>query len=69
MVSLFGPLIERGQKAGVFRSDLPVSWHLAVIRAIAHTASFELQAGRISETEVEAAMLTTVTAAIGQRGR
>jgi AcrR family transcriptional regulator len=69
VVSLFGPLIERGQKAGVFRSDLPVSWHLAVIRAIAHTASFELQAGRISETEVEAAMLTTVRAAIGQRGR
>ena len=49
VVSLFAPLIERGQKAGVFRSDLPVSWHLAVIRALAHTASFELQAGRIAE--------------------
>ena len=49
VVSLFVPLIERGQKAGVFRSDLPVSWHLAVIRALAHTASFELQAGRIPE--------------------
>ena len=34
------PLIERGQKDGVFRSDLPVSWHLAVIRAVVHTASF-----------------------------
>ena len=67
VLTLFGPLIERGQKAGVFRSDLPVSWHLAVIRAIAHTASFELQAGRITETEVEAAMLTTVAAAVGQR--
>ncbi len=64
VVSLFGPLIERGQKAGDFRSDLPVSWHLAVIRAIAHTASFELQAGRIPEADVEAAMLTTVLAAI-----
>ena len=28
---------------GVFRSDLPVTWHLAVIRAIVHTASAELQ--------------------------
>ena len=61
----FVPLIERGQKEGVFRSDLPVSWHLAVIRAIVHTASSELQAGRISEADVEAAMLTTVLAAIG----
>jgi AcrR family transcriptional regulator len=66
VVSLFAPLIERGQKAGVFRSDLPVSWHLAVIRALAHTASFELQAGRIPEAEVEAAMLTTVLAAISK---
>ena len=29
----FVPLIERGQKAGDFRCDLPVTWHLAVIRA------------------------------------
>jgi AcrR family transcriptional regulator len=66
VVSLFAPLIERGQEAGVFRNDLPVSWHLAVIRALAHTASFELQAGRIPEAEVEAAMLTTVLAAISK---
>jgi AcrR family transcriptional regulator len=63
------PLIERGQKEGLFRSDLPVSWHLAVIRAIVHTASNELQSGRIAEREVEAAMLTTALAAIaGPRG-
>ena len=37
------PLIRRGQKKGVFRSDLPVAWHLAVIRAIVHTASREIQ--------------------------
>ena len=58
------PLIERGQKKGVFRSHLPVSWHLAVIRAIVHTASHELQGRRITEAEVEDAMLTTVLAAI-----
>ena len=62
----FVPLIERGQKSGDFRHDLPVTWHLAVIRALAHTASFELQAGRIPEADVEDAMLTTVLAAIGE---
>jgi AcrR family transcriptional regulator len=64
VTTLFVPLIERGQAAGVFRSDLPVSWHLAVLRAIAHTASFELQAGRIPEADVEAALLSTVLSAL-----
>ncbi|HEX6057398.1 MAG TPA: TetR family transcriptional regulator, partial [Gemmatimonadaceae bacterium] len=61
----FEPLIERGQKAGVFRSDLPVSWQLAVIRAIVHTASNEIQADRISEADAETAMISTIMAAIG----
>ena len=39
MLDQLEPLIERGQKQGVFRSDLPVAWHLAVIRAIVHAAS------------------------------
>ncbi len=64
MTTLLVPLIERGQKKGVFRSDLPVSWHVAVIRAIVHTASAELRSGRISEAEVEPVMLTTALAAI-----
>ena len=63
----FAPLIERGQKDGVFRSDVPVSWHLAVLRAIVHTASAELQSGRLSEAEVEQTMLTTVFAALGPK--
>jgi AcrR family transcriptional regulator len=61
----FAPLIERGQKKGIFRSDLPISWHLAVLRAIVHTASAELRSDRISEADVEHAMLTTVFAALG----
>jgi AcrR family transcriptional regulator len=60
------PLIERGQQDGVFRRDLPVSWHLAVIRAIVHTASQEIQGGRLSEPEAEAAMLSTALAAISE---
>ena len=60
------PLIKRGQKQGVFRSDLPVAWHLAVIRAIVHTASREIQGGRIPESKAETAMLTTSIAAISE---
>ena len=61
----FAPLIERGQKTGVFRSDVPVAWHLAVLRAIVHTASAELQGRRISEAAVERTMITTALAALG----
>jgi len=65
MTTQLWPLIERGQEKGVFRSDLQVSWHVAVIRAIVHTASAELRSGRLSEAEVESVLLTTVFAAIG----
>jgi AcrR family transcriptional regulator len=61
------PLIERGQRQGVFRSDLPLAWHLAVIRAIVHTASHESRGGRIPEEQAEAAMLTTALNAIATR--
>lgn len=64
VMTQFVPLIERGQKKGVFRSDLPVSWHLAMIRAIAHAASAEVRSGRIPKSEVEPAMLTTALAAV-----
>jgi AcrR family transcriptional regulator len=64
VMTQFVPLIERGQEKGVFRSDVPVSWHLAMIRAIAHAASAELRSGRITVAEVESAMLTTALAAV-----
>jgi AcrR family transcriptional regulator len=65
VMTQFAPLIERGQTDGVFRSDVPVSWHLAVIRALVHTASAELQSGRLSEAGVEQTVVTTVLAAMG----
>jgi len=64
VMTLFVPLIERGQKKGVFRRDLPVSWHLAMIRAIAHAASAEVRGGRIAEHDVEPAMLSTALNAL-----
>ena len=64
VMTQFVPLIERGQQKGVFRSDVPVSWHLAMIRAIAHAASAEARSGRIPASDVERTMLTTALAAI-----
>ena len=64
MLDQIEPLIERGQKKGVFRRDLPVVWHLAVLRAIVHAASTEIRGGRLPESEAEAAMLSTAIPAI-----
>ena len=63
----FVPLVERGQRAGVFRRDVPVAWHLAVMRAIVHAASAELRSGRLDEATVEQTMLETVRAALASR--
>lgn len=69
MTSQLAPLIDRGQASGVFRRDLPVAWHMATARAIVHMANAELLAGRIAESEVEAAMVTTALAALAERAR
>jgi hypothetical protein len=69
VMTLFVPLIERGQKKGVFRRDVPVSWHLAMVRAIAHAASAEVRTGRIVEADVEPAMLSTVMSALSPTTR
>jgi TetR/AcrR family transcriptional regulator, mexCD-oprJ operon repressor len=58
------PLIERGQKAGVFRPEVPAAWHLATLLALVHSASSELSAGRISEDDVEDALLASVLGAV-----
>jgi AcrR family transcriptional regulator len=64
MTTQFIPLLERGQAEGVFRSDVSAEWLIATVRAIVHVASLELQAGRLSERDVEGTMLTTAIAAV-----
>jgi TetR/AcrR family transcriptional regulator, mexCD-oprJ operon repressor len=64
MTAQFIPLLERGQAEGVFRSDVSPLWLIAVVRAIVHVASTELQAGRLSQADVESTMLTTALAAV-----
>lgn len=60
----FAALVARGQKSGAFRRDVPVEWHLAVMRAIVHAASLELRNGRLDEATAEDTMISTVLAAM-----
>jgi AcrR family transcriptional regulator len=62
------PLIERGQRAGAFKPDVPPGWHLATILALVHAASAELRAGRVPAGEVESAVIETVLGALGAQG-
>jgi len=58
------PLIERGQAAGEFRTDVPAAWHLAMLMALIHAGSAELQARRVPEADAEAALVATVLGAV-----
>jgi AcrR family transcriptional regulator len=65
VLALLQPLIERGQRTGAFRPDLPVQWHLSMLLALIHAASAELQAKRLSAAKIEAALVSTVLGALG----
>ena len=62
------PLIERGQAAGDFRTDVPAAWHLAMLMALIHAGSAELQARRVPEADAEAALVATVLGAVTSPG-
>ncbi len=67
VLAVLVPLIERGQRDGSFRGDVPVTWHLSMLLALIHAASGELSAGRMPQTAVEAALVHTVLGAITGR--
>jgi TetR/AcrR family transcriptional repressor of mexCD-oprJ operon len=58
------PLVERGQADGVFRTDVPAGWHLAMVMALIHAGSAELRARRVPEADAEAALVATVLGAV-----
>jgi AcrR family transcriptional regulator len=58
------PLIERGQRDGSFRPDVPPAWHLSSLLALIHSASGELSTGRIAAEQVEPALVATVLGAL-----
>jgi AcrR family transcriptional regulator len=68
VLALLQPLVERGQRAGAFRSDVPAMWHLSMLLALIHAASGELQTNRLSAAEIESALVTTVLGALSAAG-
>lgn len=58
------PLIERGQRDGSFRADVPAAWHLSMVLALMHAASGELQAGHVTDTDAEPALVDTILGAV-----
>ena len=68
VLGLLVPLIKRGQAAGKFRVDVPAAWHLAMLMALIHAGSAEVRAGRVPETDAEAALVASVLGAITDPG-
>ena len=64
VLALLQPLIERGQRTGAFRSDLPAQWHLSMLLALIHAASGELQAKRLPASKIESALFATALGAL-----
>ncbi|MEL5953479.1 TetR/AcrR family transcriptional regulator [Streptomyces sp. CLV115] len=60
-----GPVIRRGQKSGEFDDRLPPDWLVTVIVKLAHSASEEQEAGRMSSQEAEHALRTSVLRMLG----
>jgi TetR/AcrR family transcriptional regulator, mexCD-oprJ operon repressor len=65
ILELLEPLIERGQKQGTFRDDVPAAWHLSMLLALIHAASAELSAGRVPAAQIESALVTSALGALG----
>jgi TetR/AcrR family transcriptional regulator, mexCD-oprJ operon repressor len=55
-------LVERGRRAGAFRSDVPVAWQLASFFALLHAAADEVRAGRIKRSAALAAVRSSILA-------
>src|SRR4051794_31884012 len=68
VLATLGPLIERGQRKGAFRNDVPPAWHLAMILALIHAASGASDAGHGTPEEIESALVATVLGAVGSTG-
>jgi TetR/AcrR family transcriptional repressor of mexCD-oprJ operon len=59
-------LIDRGQREGVFRTDLPTSWLAATFYNVLHGAADEIAAGRVAEPDASQFISATLLAAFTQ---
>jgi TetR/AcrR family transcriptional regulator, mexCD-oprJ operon repressor len=62
-------LIERGQAAEVFRSDLPTDWLLGTMQRVMHGAAEDIESGRIETGDAAPFIAATVLAAFTPPGR
>jgi AcrR family transcriptional regulator len=60
-------LIKRGQRAGVFRKDVPASWLLATYYALMHAAAGEVNAGRLTVGKALTAVKSTIRSALASQ--
>jgi TetR/AcrR family transcriptional regulator, mexCD-oprJ operon repressor len=61
-------LLERGQREGVFRSDLPTSWLVGVMHSVMHSAADEIGAGRLDADAAAGVITATLLAAFTPPG-
>jgi AcrR family transcriptional regulator len=60
-------LVRRGQREGVFRTDLPIAWLVNVVHYVLHGAAEENRAGRIKTGDVAAVVTATVRSLLDLR--
>lgn len=62
-------LIERGQRLGIFRNDLPKGWLVSLGVRLMHSAADDVAAGRLKAREAPAVIASTLFAALTPVGR
>ncbi|MDR2984935.1 MAG: TetR/AcrR family transcriptional regulator [Nocardiopsaceae bacterium] len=55
-----GALVERGQREGRFRTDMPASWLVTACIALIHTCADEVRAGRIDDRDAVGILTASV---------
>jgi AcrR family transcriptional regulator len=55
-----GGLVERGQRDGSFRTDVPAGWLITASIALIHACADEVRAGRINEGAAAGILIATV---------
>lgn len=61
-VERVGDLIRRGQREGVFRTDLPFTWMVDVVHHVLHGAAEGRRSGRLPDADAVGAVTATVQA-------
>jgi TetR/AcrR family transcriptional regulator, mexCD-oprJ operon repressor len=56
-------LLESGQQAGAFRTDLPLTWLVALFYTVMHGAAAEITAGRLAPSDASRVITASLLAA------